>query len=75
MHGRHGHSHGLVDRSIFRSHAGIRAVVVSAALVAIGLERADPLVGIAITAVILRVTLASWQTVRYSLHEHDPPAW
>lgn len=51
------------------------SVVVSAALVAIGLDRADPLVGIGITAVILRVTWASWQTVRHGLHEHDPPAW
>ena len=27
--GDHGHSHGLVDRSIVRSHAGVRAVAVS----------------------------------------------
>ena len=28
-HGEHGHSHGLVDPSIVRSHAGIRAVALS----------------------------------------------
>jgi cation diffusion facilitator family transporter len=28
-HGDHGHSHGLVDRSIVRSHAGVRAVATS----------------------------------------------
>ena len=47
------------------------AVVVSAALVAIGLERADPIVGIAITLVILRITWDSWRTIRHGLHEHD----
>ena len=31
-HGEHGHTHGLVDRSIMRSHAGIRAVLVSLAI-------------------------------------------
>jgi cation diffusion facilitator family transporter len=46
-------------------------VVLSAALVAIGLERADPLVGLAITLVILRVTWNSWRTVRHGLHDHD----
>jgi cation diffusion facilitator family transporter len=44
------------------------AVVLSAALVALGLERADPVVGIAITLVILRITWSSWQTVRHGLH-------
>jgi cation diffusion facilitator family transporter len=40
------------------------AVVVSAAVVALGLEIADPIIGLAITAVILRITWASWHTVR-----------
>jgi cation diffusion facilitator family transporter len=31
-HGEHGHSHGLVDRSILRSRAGVRAVVLSLAI-------------------------------------------
>jgi cation diffusion facilitator family transporter len=44
------------------------AVVVSAALVALGLERADPLVGLAITLVILRITWDSWRTVRHGFH-------
>jgi cation diffusion facilitator family transporter len=39
-------------------------VVLSASLVAVGLRRADPLIGLAITLVILRITLDSWRTVR-----------
>jgi Co/Zn/Cd efflux system component len=39
------------------------SVIVSAALVAIGLPRADPLVGLAITAVILKITWDSWRVV------------
>jgi divalent metal cation (Fe/Co/Zn/Cd) transporter len=49
-------------------------VVVSAIGVGLGFERADPLVGLAITLVILRITWESWRTVRDSepgdLHEH-----
>jgi cation diffusion facilitator family transporter len=33
--GEHGHSHGLVDRSILRSRAGVRAVATSLAILAI----------------------------------------
>jgi cation diffusion facilitator family transporter len=40
------------------------AVVASAAVVALGAPVADPLIGLAITLVILRITLASWRTVR-----------
>jgi cation diffusion facilitator family transporter len=40
------------------------AVVASAAVVAVGLDLADPLIGLAITLVILRITWHSWQTVR-----------
>jgi cation diffusion facilitator family transporter len=40
------------------------AVVASAAVVALGLDIADPLIGLAITAVILRITWHSWQTVQ-----------
>jgi cation diffusion facilitator family transporter len=40
------------------------AVVASAAVVALGLEAADALIGLAITAVILRITWQSWRTVR-----------
>jgi cation diffusion facilitator family transporter len=39
-------------------------VVVSAAAVAAGVRLADPIVGLAITLVILRITLDSWRTVR-----------
>jgi cation diffusion facilitator family transporter len=43
-------------------------VVLSAALVAVGAEIADPLVGLAITVVILKITWDSWRTVT----RHDP---
>jgi len=48
------------------------AVVASAAVVAIGVPIADPLIGLGITLVILRVTWQSWQTVRR--HEPAPSA-
>jgi cation diffusion facilitator family transporter len=44
------------------------AVIASAAAVAIGADVADPLIGLAITLVILRITWQSWRTVRG--HEH-----
>jgi cation diffusion facilitator family transporter len=40
------------------------AVVASAAAVAAGAQVADPLIGLAITLVILRITAQSWRTVR-----------
>jgi cation diffusion facilitator family transporter len=40
------------------------AVIASAAAVAIGADIADPLIGLAITLVILRITWQSWRTVR-----------
>jgi cation diffusion facilitator family transporter len=51
------------------------AVIASAAAVAAGAEIADPLIGLAITAVILRITWTSWRTVRgHGAHaEHDHP--
>jgi cation diffusion facilitator family transporter len=45
------------------------AVVASAAVVALGLAIADPLIGLAITVVILRITRDSWRTIRGG-HEH-----
>jgi divalent metal cation (Fe/Co/Zn/Cd) transporter len=39
-------------------------VVVSAGLVAAGVDVADPLVGLAITGLILRVTVQAWRTIR-----------
>jgi len=52
------------------------AVIASAAVVAIGLPIADPLIGLAITLVILRITWQSWRTVRDSdpAHGHDDHA-
>ena len=40
------------------------AVVASAVVVALGLPIADPVIGLAITAVILKITWDSWWTVR-----------
>jgi cation diffusion facilitator family transporter len=45
------------------------AVIASAAVVALGLPIADPLIGLAITAVILKITWDSWWTVR-GRHHH-----
>lgn len=44
------------------------AVVASAAVVALGLPIADPLIGLAITFVILGITRESWHTVRGHAH-------
>jgi cation diffusion facilitator family transporter len=46
------------------------AVIASAAVVAIGIPIADPLIGLAITVVILRITWQSWRTVRGHDHTH-----
>ena len=46
------------------------AVVGSAIVVALGLDIADPLIGLGITLVILRITWDSWRTVRAG-HGHD----
>jgi cation diffusion facilitator family transporter len=40
------------------------AVVATAIVVALGLQVADPLIGLVISLVILRITWQSWQTVR-----------
>ena len=44
------------------------AVVASAVVVALGLPVADPLIGLAITVVILKITRDSWRTVRGHHH-------
>ena len=41
-------------------------VLASAAVVALGLKLADPIIGLVITIVILRVTWQSWRTVTES---------
>jgi divalent metal cation (Fe/Co/Zn/Cd) transporter len=40
------------------------AVVASAAAIWLGVPIADPLIGLGITAVILKITRDSWRTVR-----------
>jgi cation diffusion facilitator family transporter len=44
------------------------AVVASAAAVAVGLDAADPIIGLAISLVIARITWQSWRTVRHGHH-------
>ena len=41
-------------------------VVASAILVALGAQLADPIIGLAITLIILRITGESWHTVRHA---------
>jgi divalent metal cation (Fe/Co/Zn/Cd) transporter len=41
-------------------------VVASALVVGLGVEIADPLIGLAITLVILKITWDSWRTVRHA---------
>jgi cation diffusion facilitator family transporter len=51
------------------------AVVASAAVVALGLQIGDPIIGLAITIVIVRITWQSWRTVRAGAgeaHQHEP---
>lgn len=50
------------------------AVVASAAVVALGFGIADPLIGLAITVVILRITWDSWKTVRDDHHDSERDA-
>jgi cation diffusion facilitator family transporter len=45
-------------------------VIASAVVVALGAPIADPLIGLAITLVILRITWQSWRTVRRHDHHH-----
>jgi cation diffusion facilitator family transporter len=45
------------------------AVIVTAAAVALGATVADPLIGLAITVAILRITWRSWKTVRAEIRE------
>ena len=60
------HSSALVaDGAHARADAYVSlAVVASAVAVASGFQLADPLIGLGITAVILRITWDSWRTVR-----------
>jgi cation diffusion facilitator family transporter len=46
-------------------------VILSAVAVALGAPVADPVIGLAITALILRITWQSWQTVRGRGHQQS----
>jgi len=50
------------------------AVVATAGVVFIGLPIADPIIGLGITLVILRITLQSWRTVRDDAHRSERAA-
>jgi cation diffusion facilitator family transporter len=60
--GNHARTDGLVSL----------AVVASAIVVALGLDVADPLIGLAITVVILRITRQSWRTITGRGHHPAP---
>jgi cation diffusion facilitator family transporter len=49
-------------------------VIASAAVVALGLPIADPVIGLVITLVILKVTWDSWRTVRGAPEHHFDPS-
>jgi divalent metal cation (Fe/Co/Zn/Cd) transporter len=71
--GRHLNSSALVaDGNHARTDGFVSlAVVASAIVVALGLNVADPIIGLTITLVILRITWQSFQTVRSDPGEHD----
>jgi cation diffusion facilitator family transporter len=61
----------LADGAHARSDALVSlGVVLSALVVALGAPIADPLIGLAISALILRITWQSWRTVRGHRHPH-----
>ena len=61
----------IADGQHARSDAIVSlGVMFSAGAVALGAPIADPLIGLAITVLILRITWQSWQTVRDHDHHH-----
>jgi cation diffusion facilitator family transporter len=55
----------VADGDHARADASVSAAVIgSAVVVALGFPLADPLIGLGITVVLLRVTARSWRTVR-----------
>ncbi|MGZ4200530.1 MAG: cation diffusion facilitator family transporter [Thermoleophilaceae bacterium] len=65
----------IADGDHARSDAIVSTgVILSATVVALGAPIADPLIGLAISALILRITWQSWQTVRGSGSREDSPA-
>jgi divalent metal cation (Fe/Co/Zn/Cd) transporter len=62
----------IADGDHARSDAIVSVgVVLSAGVVALGVPIADPIIGLAITALILRITWESWHTVRRHQPHHD----
>ena len=62
----------IADGEHARSDAIVSiGVVLSAACVALGAPVADPIIGLAISALILRITWASWTTMRAGRHGHE----
>lgn len=70
--GRRLHSSALVaDGNHARADAYVSLAVIASALgVALGADVLDPLIGLAITLVILRITWDSWRTVREDRFGH-----
>ncbi len=61
----------LADGEHARSDAIVSlGVIASAVAVALGAPVADPIIGLIITALILRITWDSWRTVRGDAHHH-----
>jgi len=71
--GRHLDSPALIaDGNHARSDAIVSTgVIISAGAVAAGAPIADPIIGLLITGLILRITGESWRTVREHDHHHD----
>ena len=67
--GKRLHSPALVaDGNHARADAYVSlGVILSAVVVALGFDVADPLIALAITAVILRITWQSWRTIRHGM--------
>jgi cation diffusion facilitator family transporter len=61
----------LADGDHARADAYVSlAVIASAIAIAVGAPILDPIIGLGITAVILRITSESWRTVRGHAHRH-----
>jgi hypothetical protein len=61
----------IADGAHARADAYVSLVVIaSAVVVAVGVPIADPLIGLAITLVILRITWRSWGTIRGGERRH-----
>ena len=72
---RLGSSALIADGAHARADALVSAaVVLTAGVVALGAPVADPLIGLAITAAILRITWQSWLTIRHDVSKsaHHP---